>query len=61
MVQSTGDTGVFPSDAMTIHAALGSADKQLQMVPGAHYFEAPGDDRDAIADLLSGWIAVQHG
>ena len=61
VVQSTADTGVFPSDATAIHAALGSADKQLHLVPGAHYFEAPGDDRDAVTDLLAGWIAAHRG
>src|SRR5580658_4160235 len=39
VVQSTGDMGVFPSDARAIHAALAATDKTLHLIPGAHYFE----------------------
>lgn len=55
VVQSTGDRGVFPSDAAAIVQALGATDKQLQLVPGEHYFEDGG--RPEVADLLAGWIA----
>lgn len=57
VVQSTGDMGVFPSDARAIHAAIASTDKQLEMVPGAHYFEDGEASRNHAVDLMSAWIA----
>ena len=54
VVQSTADRGVFPSDAHAIHDALGSADKQLEWLPGEHYFETGG--RDEVADLIAEWV-----
>lgn len=38
VVQGLADTGVFPSDARKIFDNLGSADKELHMITGAHYF-----------------------
>ncbi len=55
VVQSTGDRGVYPSDAHAIHRALGSTDTELAFLPGAHYFEDQG--RDAVADLIADWVA----
>jgi alpha-beta hydrolase superfamily lysophospholipase len=57
VVQSTGDTGVFPSDARAIHDFVGSPDKALEMIPGAHYLEDSDEHREAAADLMSDWIA----
>ena len=57
VVQSTADMGVFPSDAHAIHDAIASEDKMLQMVPGAHYFEDSEKNREAVADLMTAWIA----
>ncbi len=54
VVQSTGDMGVFRSDARTIFAALGTKDKTLEEPPGAHYFEDV--PRDNVADLIAGWL-----
>ena len=56
VVQSNADTGVFPGDAQAIHDALGSTDKQLQMITGDHYLENPGSARDAAADLIADWV-----
>ncbi len=56
VVQGLADTGVFPSDAKKIHAALGSADKQLHLISGQHYFEDSRAVRDTVADLLAGWV-----
>ena len=56
VVQSRADTGVFPSDAEQIFEALGSADKRLEWTAGDHYLEHPAEARDAVADLLTGWI-----
>jgi pimeloyl-ACP methyl ester carboxylesterase len=55
VVQSTADTGVFPSDARKIHAALAATDKELQLIPGAHYFEDSRANREAAATLVCDW------
>ena len=60
VVQSTGDMGVFPSDAQGVFAAIASQDKSLHLVPGAHYFEDSEVNRNAMVDLISGWITA-HG
>lgn len=57
VIQSLADTGCFPSDARTIHESLGAADKRLELVPGAHYLEAPDSARSDVADLIGGWLA----
>lgn len=56
VVQSTADTGVFPSDATMIHDALGSKDKQFVWVDGDHYLESPASARTEVADLVAAWI-----
>jgi hypothetical protein len=53
VVQATMDTGVFPSDARTIHDALASADKRMVELRGDHYFQG---ERDPLADLVAGWV-----
>jgi hypothetical protein len=59
VVQSTGDMGVFPSDARAIHAAIASRDKRLEMVQGAHYFEDSEVHRQNAVDLMSDWIRAK--
>jgi esterase/lipase len=59
VVQSTGDMGVFPSDARAIHAAIASKDKTLELIPGAHYFEDGEASRERMADLVSAWISAR--
>lgn len=56
VIQAMADTGVFPSDARRIFDFIGSADKRLEMVPGAHYFEDAEANREAVADLMAGWM-----
>jgi hypothetical protein len=56
VVQSMGDTGVFPSDARQIFQALASEDKSLEFLPGAHYFEDSDQHRARVADLIAAWI-----
>lgn len=58
VVQSTADQGCFRSDGVGIHAALGSADKSLEELPGDHYFLSPSDGRVVVADLVAGWLAA---
>jgi hypothetical protein len=60
VVQSTADTGVFPSDTRAIYDALGSIDKSMEMIPGDHYLVEPANARDDVADLIAGWIQT-HG
>ena len=59
VVQSTGDTGVFPSDAQGILDALGSTDKTLEMVTGDHYLTEPDNARDEVADLIAAWLKAR--
>lgn len=56
VVQSTADTGVFPSDATSIYETLGSPDKRLEWVQGDHYLQSPATARDLVADLISAWL-----
>jgi pimeloyl-ACP methyl ester carboxylesterase len=56
VVQGTGDTGVFPADAHAIHQFIGASDKQLELLPGAHYFEDSPEHREKVADLMADWI-----
>jgi len=57
VVQGDADTGVFPSDARKIFDSIGSADKTLQMIPGAHYFEDSLENRHRAASLITEWVA----
>lgn len=59
VVQSLGDTGVFTSDARQIFQALASADKTLEFLPGAHYFEDSNSSRERVADLTAAWIKAR--
>ena len=56
VVQGTSDTGCFVSDARAIFDALGSEDKQIELIPGAHYFEESATSRDRVSDLLAEWV-----
>jgi hypothetical protein len=57
VVSADSDTGVYPSDAKAIFAAVAAADKSSASLPGDHYFAEPDDARDTVADLLAGWVA----
>jgi hypothetical protein len=59
VVQSTGDMGVFPSDARGIHQAIAATDKRLELIDGAHYFEGSEAHREAAADLMAAWIEAR--
>jgi hypothetical protein len=59
VVQSTADTGVFPSDARAIHGFIGAKDKSLEFLPGAHYFEDSREHRDRALDVMDGWIKAR--
>lgn len=57
VVQGTSDLGVFPSDAKQIFDSIASKDKEMQMVPGTHYFHGSDEERNAVASLVSDWVA----
>jgi pimeloyl-ACP methyl ester carboxylesterase len=58
VVQSLGDTGVFPSDARAIYDGLGTPDKRVELVTGDHYLEAPATARREVADLIAAFVAA---
>ncbi|MGH9136891.1 MAG: alpha/beta hydrolase [Acidimicrobiales bacterium] len=59
VIQSTADTGVFPSDARAIHDALASTDKRLELIPGDHYLQTPDHARTDVAGLIAGWASAR--
>jgi len=59
VIQSLADTGVFPSDARKIFDFIGSIDKHLEMVPGAHYFEDSEANREGVVHLMVDWIRAR--
>lgn len=59
VVQGTADTGVFPQDARDIHSFLGSKDKTLELIPGAHYFEDSPEVRNAATSLVADWARAR--
>lgn len=61
VIQSTGDTGVFPGDAKAIFNAAGSTDKNLEMIAGDHYLEHPAGARDKVADMIADWLKSKGG
>jgi pimeloyl-ACP methyl ester carboxylesterase len=61
VIQSTGDTGVFASDARAIYSALASEDKTLHSCEGDHYLTTPANARGGIADLIAGWVSERVG
>ena len=56
VIQTLGDTGVFPSDAKGIYDLLGSEDKTIEFTEGDHYLTIPTDARDRHADLMTRWL-----
>jgi hypothetical protein len=59
VLQSLGDTGVFPSHARAIEELLGGADKTLEWLPGDHYFREPATARSELAERIAGWVQVR--
>lgn len=60
LVQSLGDTGIFPSDASAIFDALGADDSTMELVPGDHYL-LDGGARESCADLIAAWVHARGG
>ena len=55
VINADRDTGVFPSDAARIAAALASDDLTSCTIDTDHYFTTPGA-RDEQADVIAGWV-----
>ena len=55
VINADRDTGVFPSDAERIVAALAAADTTRRDIDADHYFTTPGS-RDEQADVITEWI-----
>lgn len=55
VVQCTADVGVFPSMAHHIFDLVGTKDKELRLIPGAHFFEDGQENLDSCADLIVEW------
>lgn len=60
VLQSLGDTGVFPSHARMIESLLGSADKSLEWLDGDHYFVTPDNARAELAARIDGWLQARR-
>jgi hypothetical protein len=56
VIGADADTGVFPSDAAKILDAVAAIDKESHSLPGDHYFIAPTNARDDVADLVLSWV-----
>jgi pimeloyl-ACP methyl ester carboxylesterase len=61
VVNATGDSGVFPTDARAIFDALAAPDKELVEVAGDHYLREPDGARAKAAELLAGWVTAKLG
>lgn len=57
LVEATGDSGVFPSDAKAILGAVASQDRTHRPIAGDHYFLDPPGARDEVADAIASWLA----
>jgi hypothetical protein len=57
VISADSDTGVYPTDAKAIFAAVAAADKSYESRPGDHYFAEPENGRATVADLVAGWVA----
>lgn len=58
VVHARGDSGVYDSDARSIHDGLVATDKSLHLIAGNHYFTEPAGARAEVADLLAEWATL---
>lgn len=55
VVQGMHDVSVFPSMAQSIFDMVGSKNKELRWIPGAHYFEDSEESLENVASLIAEW------
>lgn len=55
VVQSTADIGVFPSMAQGIYDSIGSSEKEIKFIPGAHFFEDGQESLDNLTNVITDW------
>lgn len=56
VVQATHDVGVYPSDAQAIYDHVASNDKEIVMVPGAHFFEDSQESLNNAIQIMCKWV-----
>lgn len=56
VIQADADSGVFPSQAQEIFEKIAAEDKQLEVLPGDHYFQEPAGAREDVAELIADWV-----
>ncbi|KAK5311539.1 hypothetical protein LTR93_011692 [Exophiala xenobiotica] len=56
VVQSTGDTGVYPSDARHVYDIIATKDKELELIPGGHFFDESQKSLDGIIQVIGDWV-----
>ena len=61
IIEQSADQGVFLTDAQAIYDNLGSADKQIELVRGRHYFEDDDAALTDVVDLIAAWTAHRTG
>jgi pimeloyl-ACP methyl ester carboxylesterase len=61
VLQSTGDKGVFLSDAQAVYDNLGASDRTLKFIPGGHFFEGKGDSPEEAASIIAEWASECAG
>lgn len=58
VLQSTADQGIFPKDAEALHAAAGSADKELYWIAGGgHFFAGQPDLQQQTLEHIADWLS----
>lgn len=58
LINASGDSGVFPSDAEAIMSGVAADDKTQVTLPGDHYFLNPGA-REAVSDTITSWVEAR--
>jgi len=62
VLQGTADEGIYPADARALADAVGSADKELRMIPrGRHFFSDQPELQQDTLESIAAWIADRVG
>jgi pimeloyl-ACP methyl ester carboxylesterase len=55
VIQGLGDVGVFPAMARDIYSMIGSPEKDIRFVKGAHCFDDSQESLDNVVALIATW------